>query len=249
MDSSGKTDDIKMLEKINKSVETAGLNIILEWETGDDLDIHTKCACTNWTETFNIYCIKCSMTRDFDMQSAPSNRKRKAMEHIIYSKPDNLVGKELGVYVQNFQSKDRNKEVKFNIKVVNKYGKLVWPEEGTDAANTEWMKCPPEAQGRGKSESTRKAFTYTQEMHDKGVIRFEEHLKNIMRDKGEADWDINKNRQLDAKNSEEAETYRKKWNEKWQLVKETLCGPAHYNCEVLQELTTEYESVTETQNK
>ena len=52
-------------------------------------------------------------------------------------------------------------------------------------------------------------------MHDKGVIRFEEHLKNIMRDKGEADWDINKNRQLDAKNSEEAETYRKKWNEKW----------------------------------
>ena len=38
-----------MIEKFNKSAETKGVNITLEWKTGDDLDLHTKCACGVWT--------------------------------------------------------------------------------------------------------------------------------------------------------------------------------------------------------
>ena len=38
------------LEKLNKSVETNGINMTLEWTTGDDLDICAKCACDEWRD-------------------------------------------------------------------------------------------------------------------------------------------------------------------------------------------------------
>ena len=67
-------------------------------------------------------------------------------------------------------------------------------------------------------------------MHDAGVIDFKTHLANIMKDNNDADWAIDENRMNDAKNSEDALKYMRSWNEKWDLVKETLCGPAHYEC-------------------
>ena len=34
-----------MLERLNSSVKTNGVNITLEWRTENDLDIHVKCGC------------------------------------------------------------------------------------------------------------------------------------------------------------------------------------------------------------
>ena len=67
-------------------------------------------------------------------------------------------------------------------------------------------------------------------MHDAGVIDFKTHLANIMKDNNDADWAIDENRMNDAKNSEEALRYMRSWNEKWNLVKEILCGSGHYDC-------------------
>ena len=93
-------DKFSMLERLNKSVETNGINIILEWKTGNDLDIHTKCGCGKWTDTpYNIKCNKCEMARDIDMRSGKNNRK------------------ELGCYVQNYLPQGGAKEVKFMITV------------------------------------------------------------------------------------------------------------------------------------
>ena len=141
-DSSGQdAATVEMLERINKSVELNGINIVLEWKTGNDLDIHTKCGCGKWTDTpYNIKCDKCGMKRDIDMRSGKNNRK--AVEHIIYSKPDDLIGKELGVYVQNYLPQGNGKEVKFQVKVLNKYKRIIWPEEGKDSGHQEWMKTP-----------------------------------------------------------------------------------------------------------
>ena len=72
-----------MLEKLNASVKTNGINVTLEWRTGNDLDIHVKCGCGKWTDTpYNIKCVKCDMARDIDMRSGRNNRK--AVEHISF---------------------------------------------------------------------------------------------------------------------------------------------------------------------
>ena len=133
-----------MLERINKSVEDNGIDIVLEWKTASDLDIHTRCSCGKWTDNFfNIKCKKCDMERVIDVKFGASNRK--AVERIIYSKPDELIGKELGVYVQNFLPRGNAEEVKFQVKVLNKYERVIWPEEGRDSGHQEWMKCPNES--------------------------------------------------------------------------------------------------------
>ena len=44
----------------------------------------------------------------------------------------------------------------------------IWPEEGKDVQQQEWMKTPNTNQG----ESERKTFQYTEAMHKMGVIDF-----------------------------------------------------------------------------
>mmetsp|Transcript_33682 Transcript_33682/g.41527 ORF Transcript_33682/g.41527 Transcript_33682/m.41527 type:complete len:149 (+) Transcript_33682:118-564(+) len=100
------------LERLNASVNTKGINIFLEWSTGADLDIHAKCGCGRWTvNSSEIYCKEptCDMKRDHDTRSGKNNRKAK--EHITFSNPSELVGKELGVYVQNYLSQGAKRTV------------------------------------------------------------------------------------------------------------------------------------------
>ena len=42
------------LQRLDTSVKTEGVNITLEWLSGDDLDVHCKCACGNWTKYAKI---------------------------------------------------------------------------------------------------------------------------------------------------------------------------------------------------
>ena len=45
--------------------------------------------------------------------------------------------------------------------------------------------------GKLKSESERKSFTYTKEMHDDGVVGFEKHLENMTKGEDKIAWEIN----------------------------------------------------------
>lgn len=97
-----KEDSFETLERLNSSVQTQGINLVLEWKTADDLDLHAKCACDDdsWTDTpFNIACVDCHMERDVDMRTGRAGRD--AIEHIYFAKPRELIGKEIGAYVEN----------------------------------------------------------------------------------------------------------------------------------------------------
>ena len=79
------------------------------------------------------------------------------------------------------------------------------------------------------AESERMTFAYTKEMHLAGTVNFEQHLKNVLMEKGEqVEWDITTHHQEEAGNSELATEYRNSWNEKWQIVKDDIC--AYYGC-------------------
>ena len=67
-------------------MNTEGLNITLQWRTGDDLDLHVTCE-------------SCKMERDIAMGAGRNNRK--AVEHVFYADPEMLIGKEIGVCVLN----------------------------------------------------------------------------------------------------------------------------------------------------
>ena len=64
------------------------------------------------------------------------------MEHIIYTKPDELIGKEIGFYVQNNLLQGSAKEVKAQVTVLNRHGVIIWPEESKEPGPQDWLKCP-----------------------------------------------------------------------------------------------------------
>ena len=103
------------LQRLNEGVKTEGINFTLEWKKGDDLDLHVKCACQTWTKFDNISCKTCNMERDIDFRQGAENRRKPAVEHIIFLHPENMINQELGTFVQNYmplkdaiaQKKDR----------------------------------------------------------------------------------------------------------------------------------------------
>ena len=86
---------------------------------------------------------------------------------------------------KKIDKKDAN-EVNFTVTVQNKYGTRIWPPED----DTDWMKVGRNT-GSFKSESERKSFTYTKEMHDDGVVGFEKHLENMTKGEDKIAWEIN----------------------------------------------------------
>ena len=63
------------------------------------------------------------------------------------------------------------------------------------------------------------------------------------------DWTISNVIQTEAQDDDLYRDYRDSWNEKWQIVKETICGPDHYNCEVLDAITVEMVDANAITNK
>lgn len=103
-----------MLERLNSSVKTNGVNITLEWRTENDLDIHVKCGCGKWSSNpYDIKCRDCKMERDIDMRSGRNGRR--AVEHAFFGKPDELVGKELGCFAQCYLGQGKHKDIKFTL--------------------------------------------------------------------------------------------------------------------------------------
>lgn len=80
-----------MLERLNPKARTDGLNIILMWTTGNNLDLHAKCSCKIWTDTdVAIQCNFCKMGRDIETQFGADGRK--AVEHIVFRDSEKLIG-------------------------------------------------------------------------------------------------------------------------------------------------------------
>lgn len=46
-------------------------------------------------------------------------------------------------------------------------------------------------------------------------------------------WNFNAQEALQEANNPEFIQYKKTWNDKWQLVKDVLCSPDYYDCELL----------------
>ena len=210
------------LERLNSDVRTDGINLVLEWKTGDDLDLHAKCACDGeiWTDSpFNIECTDCHMARDVDMRTGKDGRF--AVEHIFFKKPLMLIDKEIGAYVENHlpvQEADRE-EVDFTLYALNRYGVVIWPvEKVKDVDAEEWMRV-----GMSNGDTCAKQrFIYTKEMDTMGIIGFEEKLEQIT--EGECGWDISEANAVEAKNDDDYKKYKDSWQVKWDLVKEDICG-------------------------
>ena len=70
--------------------------------------------------------------------------------------------------------------------------------------------------------SDRKTFLYTMAMDKMGIIGFERKLDQITR--GKAKWEIDMANAAEANRDDDYKKYKACWQEKWDLVKETICG-------------------------
>ena len=127
------------LQRINKDVQTKAINLVLEWSTEDDLDLHALCGCGIWTDTpAHIQCKHCGMKRDVDMRQGKKGRR--AVEHVFFPNPAELQGKVIGCYVQNYQPGNDDKDVEFTVYALNRYEVVIWPERKVQkVTQEEWM--------------------------------------------------------------------------------------------------------------
>ena len=59
-------------------------------------------------------------------------------------------------------------------------------------------------------------------MDKMGIIGFERKLDQITR--GKAKWEIDMANAAEANRDDDYKKYKASWQEKWDLVKETICG-------------------------
>ena len=81
------------------------------------------------------------MERDVDMRTGRDGRD--AIEHIYFAKPRELIGKEIGAYVENHLPVvvEEREEVLFTLYALNRYGVVIWPTPKVkEVAEEEWMR-------------------------------------------------------------------------------------------------------------
>ena len=78
------------------SLYTEGMNVILKWKTGSDLDIQVKCGCEKWHgfgttggSKGSCKCETCEMYRDHDIKRGADGRD--AFEHVYFKNPKKLL--------------------------------------------------------------------------------------------------------------------------------------------------------------
>ena len=98
-----------MSEGEGKGIETIGINVVLQWNSGSNLDIQVMCGCGKWHGDGTLggsegscRCDKCEMKRDYGIIEGVDGRKG-AIEHVIFSNPRKLIGKEIGIGVYNYK--------------------------------------------------------------------------------------------------------------------------------------------------
>ena len=90
-------------------------------------------------------------------------------------------------------------------------------------------------------ESDRFEFLFKEGLHTHGVLNFERaHAKTS---KGtdisamdKMSWSFDKDKAELAYQTREYKALQKAWRRKWDIVKDEICGPNHYGCELLEKL-------------
>ena len=123
------------------------MNLILSWETGSDLDIQVMCGCGKWHgfgtdgqdggSGGKCICDACQMIRDYDIRQGDDGRKD-AIEHVIFTDPSLLFGKEIGMACYNYKQKSEKACNEFKMALINQHGVQLYP---TDEDDTSWMFC------------------------------------------------------------------------------------------------------------
>ena len=86
------------------------INIMLEWDSGSDLDLWAKCMCTdrdNWIGYSNMKCQKCQIELDHDIMTGTDGRKPTPLEHIYFNKPELCHNRKIEFYVHNYNDNTR----------------------------------------------------------------------------------------------------------------------------------------------
>ena len=65
---------------------------------------------------------------------------------------------------------------------------------------------------------------------------FKEHAKLKANQNQDQQWEFNQNEARLMQESAEFKNYKDSWNEKWQIVKDNICGPDFYDCEELDQV-------------
>lgn len=111
------------------------INIMLEWDSGSDLDLWAKCMCTgksNWIGYYNMQCKKCQVELDHDYMTGKDGRKPKPIEHIFFNKKDLVKGKKIEFYVHNFEAHTKRATNDFKLAAFNSSGQLIWPPNSNE---------------------------------------------------------------------------------------------------------------------
>ena len=125
-----------LLERMGKdyNLEVKGMNVYLKWETGSDLDINVMCGCGTWhgfgTYERNCICKKCDMKRDHDVKCGEDGRQD-AFEHVYFKDPKIMIGKTIGMAVQNFTQNSSLPRNDFKIALINQHGYQLFPNKGS----------------------------------------------------------------------------------------------------------------------
>ena len=65
---------------------------------------------------------------------------------------------------------------------------------------------------------------------------FEEHAKIKANQHQDQQWDFNQNEARQMQESADFKNYKDSWNEKWQIVKDIMCGPDNFECDELDQV-------------
>ena len=160
-----KTDNMKLLQRLSRdyNLETKGINVYLEWETGSDLDINVMCGCGKWHgygtsggSAGSCKCDACGMYRDHDIMTGQDGR-RNVFEHAYFTNLSNLYDKEIGMGVHNYSNSTNRPRNNFKMALLNENGYQLFPVKGGDVTHeASWMYTTTAS----KNNSTKKTYRF-----------------------------------------------------------------------------------------
>lgn len=85
---------VQRLREVGCKVDVP-INIMLEWDSGSDLDLWAKCMCGKWIGYSNMKCVTCGIELDHDIMTGVDGRKPTPIEHIYFNNPAILRNKKI----------------------------------------------------------------------------------------------------------------------------------------------------------
>lgn len=212
-----------------EELSTTGLNIIMTWRTGSDLEIQVENG-----ETLGMV-----RTSNQGQGNDASRREpnEPAKETLNFADESLIVGKEIKFKVVNSRQNSDLMQNQFDLKIINAHGEKLFPE-GDEREG--WMVCTKD-QGNLSEE---RSYTVTQADIDRGINgtsnSFEDHAKFIAKQLDDQQWDFTQSeaqQKIENADMNNNQVNRnEKYQEKWQIVKDLLCGEDFFDCKDLEQV-------------